>query len=143
MGTTIRSVRIPNHFAGPFESEQEFNEYLLWLSWSGGFRSEEAYHDTLMRAKRIEKLSHRIGFTHGDLKPPKHEAISIQWRADSSLSGSGELWPSNFSGRLWEGCNPNDEVVVASGVCDMSATLSTCSVDGRVKQEGKFPCAVG
>ncbi|KAJ5104916.1 hypothetical protein NUU61_002263 [Penicillium alfredii] len=78
-------VRIPNYFAGPFESEQEFNEYLLGPSWSGGFRSKQAYHDTLMRmrAKRIEKLSRRIVFTHGDPRagePRKAFVLSLEKR---------------------------------------------------------------
>lgn len=54
LGTATRSVRIPNHFAGPFESEKEFNEYLIRFSWSGGFSSEIAYNDALNRAKRME-----------------------------------------------------------------------------------------
>ncbi|KMW66965.1 hypothetical protein BDDG_11814 [Blastomyces dermatitidis ATCC 18188] len=28
MNTAIRSVRVPNHLIGPFESEQKFNEYM-------------------------------------------------------------------------------------------------------------------
>src|SRR5437762_7175525 len=28
-GTAIRSVRVPGHFAGPYENEREFNEYLI------------------------------------------------------------------------------------------------------------------
>ncbi|EFY84946.1 Phosphotransferase family protein [Metarhizium acridum CQMa 102] len=69
LGTSIRSVRIPNHFAGPFESEEEFNEYLIRPSWAGGFPSEEAYNDALSLAKGMGKISHKIVFTHGDLKP--------------------------------------------------------------------------
>lgn len=69
LGTSIRSVRIPNHFAGPFESEEEFNEYLIRPSWSGGFSSESAYNDALSLAKGMDKMSHPIVFTHGDLKP--------------------------------------------------------------------------
>ncbi|KAG8415954.1 hypothetical protein J3459_013914 [Metarhizium acridum] len=69
LGTSIRSVRIPNHFAGPFESEEDFNEYLIRPSWAGGFPSEEAYNDALSLTKGMEKISHKIVFTHGDLKP--------------------------------------------------------------------------
>ena len=68
-GTTIRSVRIPNHFAGQFESEEEFNDYLIRPSWSGGFPSEAAYNNALNIAKDIRKISYRVVFTHGDLKP--------------------------------------------------------------------------
>ncbi|KAJ5559103.1 hypothetical protein N7535_009032 [Penicillium sp. DV-2018c] len=69
LGTPIRSVRVPDHFAGPFESEEEFNEYLIRPSWSGGFSSESAYNDALSLAKGMGMMSHRIVFTHGDLKP--------------------------------------------------------------------------
>jgi serine/threonine protein kinase len=69
VGTAIRSVRVPNHFAGPFESEEEFNEYLIQPSWSGGFPSKVAYTNALNIAKDMGKMSHRIVFTHGDLKP--------------------------------------------------------------------------
>lgn len=65
LGTSIRSVRIPKHSAGPFESEQEFNDYLIQPSWSGGFQSEKQYRETLRKAKGMEVLSHEIVFTHG------------------------------------------------------------------------------
>ena len=68
LGTAIRSVRVPNHFAGPFECEEGFNEYLIKPSWRGGFSTEAAYNDALSLAKGMEKLAHRIVFTHGDLK---------------------------------------------------------------------------
>ncbi|KAI9045948.1 kinase-like protein [Aspergillus affinis] len=74
-GTAIRSIRVPNHSMGPFESEQELNEYLIRPSWAGGFSSEEAYHTALDTAKGIEKQSHRVVFSHGDLK---HHNILVQ-----------------------------------------------------------------
>lgn len=69
LSTSIGSVRVPNHFAGPFESGEEFNEYIIRLSWSGGFSSESAYNDTLSLAKGIDKMFHHIVFTNGDRKP--------------------------------------------------------------------------
>ncbi|OJJ51439.1 hypothetical protein ASPZODRAFT_57156 [Penicilliopsis zonata CBS 506.65] len=69
LGTAVRSVRVPNHYAGPFEGEEEFNDYLIEPSWSGGFPSETAYQDALQLARGMRKLSHPIVFTHGDLKP--------------------------------------------------------------------------
>lgn len=68
IGTSIRSVRIPNHYAGPFESEQQLNEYLIGASWPDGFSSESAYNHAFGLAKGMDKMSHRIVFTHGDLK---------------------------------------------------------------------------
>lgn len=87
LDTTIRSVRVPNHFAGPFESEAEFNEYLIRPSWSGGFSSETAYNDALDVAKGMEKLAHRIVFTHGDLKHHNilvkdgHITVFLDWES--------------------------------------------------------------
>lgn len=68
LGTAIRSVRVPNHLIGPFESEEEFNQYLIEPAWSGGFGSDLAYNQALDVAGGIEKIPHRILFTHGDLK---------------------------------------------------------------------------
>ncbi|OQE08608.1 hypothetical protein PENVUL_c009G00351 [Penicillium vulpinum] len=81
-GTSIRSVRVPNHFAGPFESEVDFNEYLILPAWSGGFSSDTKYNDALNRAKTIRSLPHRIVFTHGDLK---HHNIVVQGGKITSL----------------------------------------------------------
>ncbi|CRG88899.1 hypothetical protein PISL3812_05934 [Talaromyces islandicus] len=75
LNTSARSVRVPNHYAGPFDSEKELNEYLIKPAWAGGFSSEAEYSDTLDRAKKIENLPHRILFTHGDLK---HHNILVQ-----------------------------------------------------------------
>ncbi|OJD18821.1 hypothetical protein AJ78_01153 [Emergomyces pasteurianus Ep9510] len=72
---TIRSVRVPNHLVGPFESEQEFNEYLQSTAGSGGFSSETEYNNTLDRARKMDSMPHRTVFTHGDLK---HHNILVQ-----------------------------------------------------------------
>ncbi|OAX85220.1 hypothetical protein ACJ72_00413 [Emergomyces africanus] len=75
VGTAIRSVRVPNHLVDPFESEQEFNEYLRSTAWSGGFPSETEYNNALDRARKMDSMPHRIVFTHGDLK---HHNILVQ-----------------------------------------------------------------
>ncbi|KAJ5908486.1 hypothetical protein N7495_001168 [Penicillium taxi] len=67
-GTTIRSVRIPNHFAGPIDSEKEFNTYLRSASWAANLASDSAYTEALDLATSIENIPHRVLFTHGDLK---------------------------------------------------------------------------
>ncbi|KAJ5214729.1 hypothetical protein N7449_001898 [Penicillium cf. viridicatum] len=58
-GTSVRSVRVPTHFAGHLS----------------GFSSDTKYNDTLNRAKKMSSLPHRIVFTHGDLK---HHNIMVQ-----------------------------------------------------------------
>lgn len=75
LGTTIRSIRIPMHVAGPFESEQEFNDFLIKASWAGGFASEAEFQTTYARAKKMQQIPHRVVFTHGDLK---HHNIMVQ-----------------------------------------------------------------
>ncbi|EAS28676.2 uncharacterized protein CIMG_07422 [Coccidioides immitis RS] len=75
VGTAIRSIRVPNHLVGPFESEQEFNEYLRSTAWSGGFPSETEYKDALDCARKMDLMPHHIVFTHGDLK---HHNILVQ-----------------------------------------------------------------
>ncbi|EER40134.1 conserved hypothetical protein [Histoplasma capsulatum H143] len=75
VGTAIRNVRVPNHLIGPFELEQEFNEYLRSTAWLGGFSSETEYNDTLDCARKIDLMSHHIVFTHSNLK---HHNIVVQ-----------------------------------------------------------------
>ncbi|KAJ5925556.1 hypothetical protein N7454_008195 [Penicillium verhagenii] len=56
------------HFAGPFDSELDLNEYLIRPAWSGGFPSDAEYNCALDRAKIMGCLPHRVVFIHGDLK---------------------------------------------------------------------------
>lgn len=74
LGTTVRSVRIPRHVAGPFESEQDLNDYLIGPAWPNG-KSEAKYKELLEHAKKMHAMPHEIVFTHGDLK---HHNIMVQ-----------------------------------------------------------------
>ncbi|KAL9615828.1 MAG: hypothetical protein Q9160_009226 [Pyrenula sp. 1 TL-2023] len=67
-GTSIRSVRVPNHLIPPCDNEQELNEYLISVASGHAFSSQDQYEDKLVRAKRIQAMPHRVMFTHGDLK---------------------------------------------------------------------------
>ncbi|KAF2801870.1 kinase-like protein [Mytilinidion resinicola] len=67
-GTNLRNVRFPGRpVAGPFDSEQAFNERLL-NSISRLGLSEEEFEEKLTKAKSMQSLRHRTVFTHGDLK---------------------------------------------------------------------------
>jgi tRNA A-37 threonylcarbamoyl transferase component Bud32 len=90
LGTAIRSVRVPNHLAGPFESEEDLNEYLIQPSWSGGFESDAAYQHAHEVARDMKKLPHRVLFTHGDLKP--HNILVMGGRITGFLDWESAGW---------------------------------------------------
>lgn len=97
MGTAIRSVRVPNHRIGPFEKEEELNDYLIEPAWEGGFSSKSAYNDALDRAMMMKKLQpHRILFTHGDLK---HHNILVQ---DGRITGFLDWESAGWYPSYWE-----------------------------------------
>ncbi|THZ57474.1 APH-domain-containing protein [Aureobasidium pullulans] len=69
-GTSIRSVRVPFHSMGPFDTEDQMNDYLLYPQ-----DYHESYYDHepdfLNLKKRVDVLfsdKHDIVYTHGDLK---------------------------------------------------------------------------
>lgn len=68
IGTPIRSIRVPDHRIGPFETEKDFNEYLIEPGWPGEFRSKREYKEALHLARRMQGISHPIVFTHGELQ---------------------------------------------------------------------------
>ncbi|KAK1144999.1 hypothetical protein N8T08_004714 [Aspergillus melleus] len=95
-GSSIRSVRVPNHSMGPFESEEELNRYLIQPSWSGAFPSEEAYTTALDTAKGIEKKSHRMVYSHGDLK---HHNILVK---DGKITGFLDWESAGWYPEYWD-----------------------------------------
>ncbi|PYI13133.1 kinase-like protein [Aspergillus violaceofuscus CBS 115571] len=93
-GTAIRSVRIPNHLAGPFESEEEFNKYLIQPAWAGGFPSEEEFNHALQVARGIEEMPHRIVFSHGDLK--HHNILVKNGKVTALLDWESAGWYPDY-----------------------------------------------
>lgn len=67
-GTSIRSSRVPHHVMGPFKNETEFHQFLFAPASMHGFESREDYDNALSRARKLQEKSHRLVFTHGDLK---------------------------------------------------------------------------
>ncbi|KAE8152941.1 kinase-like protein [Aspergillus avenaceus] len=100
LGTPLRSVRVPNHLAGPFESEQELNNYLREPAWLGGFPSETAYSDALNRAKRMDEKPHRIVLTHGDLQ--HHNIMVYEGHITGFLDWESAGWYPGY----WEFTTP-------------------------------------
>lgn len=68
MGTSMRTVRVPNHFVGPCETRREFHAYLMSAALDHSFKSRDAFEEAVVCAKGIEAMSHRTVFTHGDFK---------------------------------------------------------------------------
>ncbi|KAL3457689.1 kinase-like protein [Aspergillus heterothallicus] len=96
INTPIRSVRVPNHLAGPFDSEQEFNDYLIAPAWAGGFASEDAYEAALERATKLHSIPHPIIFSHGDLK---HHNIMVY---DGRITGFLDWESAGWYPAYWE-----------------------------------------
>ena len=96
VGTPLRSVRMPNHRAGLFESEEEFNDYLIEPAWSGGFPSEMYHNEALNRGKGMARSPHRIVFTHGDLQ--HHNLMIHQGRITGLLDWESAGWYPEY----WE-----------------------------------------
>ncbi len=68
VGTSIRSVRVPNHTIEPCESESEFNEQLISTASKSNFPLRDVFEQKPASVKRLHSVPHSIVFTHGDLK---------------------------------------------------------------------------
>ncbi|QRD87540.1 phosphotransferase family protein [Aspergillus flavus] len=100
IGTSIRSSRVPDHIMGPFTSEREFHDYLFSPASSHAFESHAEHEQTLVCAKKLQQRSHRIVFTHGDLKA--HNIIFTT----AMRFGRGSWW---FQVASWIGGDQNLE----------------------------------
>lgn len=96
IGTPITNIRAPNHRIGPFESEEELNEYLIEPSWLGGFKSDLEYHQALDTARDIRSIPHRVLFTHSDLK---HHNILV---SGSRITGFLDWESAGWYPEYWE-----------------------------------------
>ncbi|THV74770.1 APH-domain-containing protein [Aureobasidium pullulans] len=95
-GTSIRSVRVPFTTMGPFETEDQMNDYLLFPAGHDAYDTEEDYPSL---KKEIEKLfsdKHRIVYTHGDLK---HHNILIH---EGHVSGFIDWESAGWYPEYWE-----------------------------------------
>lgn len=67
-GGAIRSIRVPNHRLGPFETPQELHEYLLEPARNSQY-SDAEYQEKLRTARKLQSLQRPgVKFTHGDIK---------------------------------------------------------------------------
>lgn len=67
-GTSIKSVRVPNHSIGPYESESEFNDHLLSVASEYHSPSRDVFQQSLACVEKLHSVRHAIVFTHSDLK---------------------------------------------------------------------------
>lgn len=97
LGTSIHSVRVPDHLMGPFTSEQHLYDYLFSAASSHGFKSAEQYSETLAKANKLREHSRRVTFTHGDFK---HHNILVD--DDGHLSGFLDWESSGWYPEHWD-----------------------------------------
>lgn len=95
-GTSIRSVRVPNHSIKPCESESELNDQLRYTASDHSFASREEFEEKLACAKRMDSMHHDIVFTHGDLK---HHNIMVH---DGHISGFIDWESAGWYPDYWE-----------------------------------------
>lgn len=96
VGTSIRSVRIPNHLIGPCESESEFNDGLIYAASDHSFASRDEFEEKLTCANKMLSMRHAIVFTHGDLK---HHNIMVY---DGHVSGFIDWESAGWYPDYWE-----------------------------------------
>lgn len=102
-GGAIRSLRVPNHSIGPYENEQQLNEYLVDAASDDGFKSLSDYEKALATAKEIQTIPHSIVFTHGDLLHHNilvhngHLSAILDWEAAGWLP---EYWEFTTGARF-------------------------------------------
>ena len=99
LGGSIQSSRVPHHQMGPFNNEMEMHEYLLSPASSYGFKPEEEFQKTLVSAKEIQSMHHRVVFTHGDFK--LHNFFVDD---DGNLTGFIDWESSGWCPEYWEFC---------------------------------------
>ncbi|CZT17628.1 uncharacterized protein RCC_03465 [Ramularia collo-cygni] len=100
LGTQIHSTRVPFNSMGPFSDQRELYQYLFSPVSAEGFGSEDSeveFDKVLAEATKLRELSHRVTFTHGDLK-----AHNILVTDDGHLSGILDWETGGWYPEYWE-----------------------------------------
>lgn len=102
-GTSIRSLRVAMHIMGPFENEQQLNEFLVDGTCNEGSLSASKFEESIATVKENLAIPHRIVFTHGDLMHHNilvhngHLSAILDWEAAGWLP---EYWEFTSGARL-------------------------------------------
>ena len=68
IGTPINSSIVQTYRIGPFDTEKQFIDFLLFPATDRDFTgTKEQYQEKLALARKMYDMHHRIVFTHGDL----------------------------------------------------------------------------
>ncbi|KAI5209071.1 APH-domain-containing protein [Aureobasidium subglaciale] len=95
-GKAIRSIRVPYHEMGPFDSEQQMNDYLLYPAGPNMWDDMEEFLSLKKRVDRLFSNRHRIVYTHGDLK---HHNIMVH---NGHVSGFIDWKSAGWYPEYWE-----------------------------------------
>jgi Phosphotransferase enzyme family len=96
-GGAIRSIRVPAHKMGPFETPAELHGYLLGEA-RNTHSSEAEYEEDLRTARRLQSLQRPgVKFTHGDLK---HHNILID--DEGHVTGFLDWEAAGWYPEFWE-----------------------------------------
>ncbi|EXJ92451.1 hypothetical protein A1O3_01002 [Capronia epimyces CBS 606.96] len=97
IGTAIRTIRVPRHVMGPFETEAELHDYLLSASSDHTHNSRAEYEADQALARKIYDMPHRVVFTQGDFK-----AHNIRISEDAHLTGFIDWESAGWCPEYWE-----------------------------------------
>ena len=91
----IRSIRVPRHLIGPYDTQEDFNDYLIApASWAN--RDLPNHADNMILAKKLHEKPYRIVFTHGDLM---HHNILVK---DGHVTGFIDWESAGWYPEYWE-----------------------------------------
>ncbi|KAJ5081218.1 kinase-like domain-containing protein [Penicillium angulare] len=97
IGTALRSSRVPDHIMGPFKDHRSFYQHLFDPASQHGFKSIDEYNETLAIARKLQRPSYLVKFTHGDFK-----AHSILIDDDGHLTGFLDWESGGWYPEYWE-----------------------------------------